>query len=98
MSKITAVHARQIFDSRGNPTVECDITTTDGMFRAAVPSGASTGVYEGASAVGRLRQLCALSSSFGVHARSAGAPRWHQSRLPRQGREDRGREHQDDHR
>ena len=36
----------QIFDSRGNPTVECDITTTDGMFRAAVPSGASTGVYE----------------------------------------------------
>jgi len=46
MSKITAVHARQIFDSRGNPTVECDITTTDGMFRAAVPSGASTGVYE----------------------------------------------------
>ena len=46
MSKITAVHARQIFDSRGNPTVECDMTTTDGLFRAAVPSGASTGIYE----------------------------------------------------
>jgi len=46
MSKITSIHARQIFDSRGNPTVECDILTTDGMFRAAVPSGASTGVYE----------------------------------------------------
>jgi len=46
MSKIVAVHGRQIFDSRGNPTVECDVTTTDGLFRAAVPSGASTGVYE----------------------------------------------------
>jgi len=46
MSKITSVTARQIFDSRGNPTVECDIVTTDGLFRAAVPSGASTGVYE----------------------------------------------------
>eukprot|EP00967_Tisochrysis_lutea_P125940 scaffold212216_cov26-Tisochrysis_lutea.AAC.1 len=47
MSKIVSVNARQIFDSRGNPTVECDITTSDGLFRAAVPSGASTGVYEG---------------------------------------------------
>lgn len=46
MSKIVSVNARQIFDSRGNPTVECDITTSDGLFRAAVPSGASTGVYE----------------------------------------------------
>eukprot|EP00469_Lotharella_globosa_P012005 CAMPEP_0167781828 /NCGR_PEP_ID=MMETSP0111_2-20121227/6159_1 /TAXON_ID=91324 /ORGANISM="Lotharella globosa, Strain CCCM811" /LENGTH=464 /DNA_ID=CAMNT_0007672553 /DNA_START=52 /DNA_END=1446 /DNA_ORIENTATION=+ len=45
-SKITAVFARQIFDSRGNPTVEVDLTTTDGVFRAAVPSGASTGIYE----------------------------------------------------
>jgi len=43
---ITAVTARQIFDSRGNPTVECDVTTENGVFRAAVPSGASTGVYE----------------------------------------------------
>jgi enolase len=46
MSSISAVRARQIFDSRGNPTVEVDITTTEGLFRAAVPSGASTGVYE----------------------------------------------------
>mmetsp|Transcript_898 Transcript_898/g.2421 ORF Transcript_898/g.2421 Transcript_898/m.2421 type:complete len:448 (+) Transcript_898:77-1420(+) len=46
MSTITSIIARQIFDSRGNPTVECDVHTTDGMFRAAVPSGASTGVYE----------------------------------------------------
>lgn len=43
---ITKIHARQIFDSRGNPTVEVDLTTEHGMFRAAVPSGASTGIYE----------------------------------------------------
>ncbi|KAH7553430.1 hypothetical protein JRO89_XS12G0011000 [Xanthoceras sorbifolium] len=44
---ITAVKARQIFDSRGNPTVEVDVTTSDGFLsRAAVPSGASTGIYE----------------------------------------------------
>ncbi|XP_017461624.1 PREDICTED: enolase-like, partial [Rhagoletis zephyria] len=38
--------ARQIFDSRGNPTIEVDLTTESGTFRAAVPSGASTGVHE----------------------------------------------------
>ncbi|TGZ63029.1 hypothetical protein CRM22_007121 [Opisthorchis felineus] len=43
---IKAIHARQIFDSRGNPTVEVDVTTDKGLFRAAVPSGASTGVHE----------------------------------------------------
>jgi len=43
---ITAVFARQIYDSRGNPTVEVDIRTQQGVFTAAVPSGASTGVYE----------------------------------------------------
>ncbi|TFY80092.1 hypothetical protein EWM64_g3923 [Hericium alpestre] len=43
---ITKVHARQIFDSRGNPTVEVDLFTSKGRFRAAVPSGASTGVHE----------------------------------------------------
>ena len=47
MSAITNVHARQILDSRGNPTLEVDITLQDGSFgRAAVPSGASTGVHE----------------------------------------------------
>lgn len=47
MSKITAVHAREILDSRGNPTVEVDITLEDGSKgRAAVPSGASTGSRE----------------------------------------------------
>jgi enolase len=44
-STITNIRARQIFDSRGNPTVEADVTTQDGVFRAAVPSGASTGKY-----------------------------------------------------
>ncbi|XP_026380349.1 enolase-like [Papaver somniferum] len=44
---IKAIKARQIFDSRGNPTVEVDVHLTDGtLARAAVPSGASTGVYE----------------------------------------------------
>lgn len=45
-SIISSIKARQIFDSRGNPTVEVDVTTGDGLFRAAVPSGASTGIYE----------------------------------------------------
>eukprot|EP00126_Sphaerothecum_destruens_P014950 Sdes_comp8847_c0_seq1m239 len=43
---ITKVFARSIFDSRGNPTVEVDITTEKGVFRAGVPSGASTGTHE----------------------------------------------------
>jgi len=46
MSTIKSVHAREIIDSRGNPTVEVDLTTDKGLFRAAVPSGASTGIYE----------------------------------------------------
>ena len=47
MSTIIDIHAREILDSRGNPTVEVDITLEDGtMGRAAVPSGASTGAYE----------------------------------------------------
>ncbi|MEM0961311.1 MAG: phosphopyruvate hydratase [Bacteroidota bacterium] len=47
MSVIASVHARQILDSRGNPTVEVDVITDDGAIgRAAVPSGASTGEYE----------------------------------------------------
>uniref|UniRef100_H2YAQ9 Enolase n=1 Tax=Ciona savignyi TaxID=51511 RepID=H2YAQ9_CIOSA len=43
---ISKIHARQIYDSRGNPTVEVDLVTQHGLFRAAVPSGASTGIYE----------------------------------------------------
>ncbi|MGH2643141.1 MAG: phosphopyruvate hydratase [Chitinophagaceae bacterium] len=47
MSFITHIHARQILDSRGNPTIEAEVTTDNGAFgRAAVPSGASTGVHE----------------------------------------------------
>ena len=47
MSKIKSVKAREILDSRGTPTVEVDVTLEDGSFgRAAVPSGASTGVHE----------------------------------------------------
>ena len=47
MSFITDIHAREILDSRGNPTVEVDVTLEDGsMGRAAVPSGASTGLHE----------------------------------------------------
>ena len=47
MSKIFKVNARQIFDSRGNPTVEVDVITESGSIgRAAVPSGASTGEHE----------------------------------------------------
>lgn len=47
MSFIEHIHARQILDSRGNPTIEVDVITTDGVLgRAAVPSGASTGEHE----------------------------------------------------
>ena len=47
MTAIVDIHARQILDSRGNPTIEVDVTLEDGAFgRAAVPSGASTGAHE----------------------------------------------------
>jgi enolase len=47
MTEIIDIHAREILDSRGNPTVEVDVTLEDGSFgRAAVPSGASTGAHE----------------------------------------------------
>jgi len=46
MSTIKTIKARQIFDSRGNPTVEVELTSTDGTYIASVPSGASTGAYE----------------------------------------------------
>ena len=40
---IAKIHARQVYDSRGNPTVEVDLVTEKGLHRAIVPSGASTG-------------------------------------------------------
>lgn len=46
-STIAQIKAREILDSRGNPTIEADVITSTGhVFRAAVPSGASTGIYE----------------------------------------------------
>jgi enolase len=72
MSEITQVHARQILDSRGNPTVEVDMTLTTGAFgRAAVPSGASTGEHEavelrdGGSAFGGKGVLTAVGNVNG---------------------------------
>src|SRR5436190_13247461 len=45
--ELQSIHAREILDSRGNPTLEVDVTLADGSLgRAAVPSGASTGAYE----------------------------------------------------
>ena len=46
MSKIMKIKAREILDSRGNPTVEVDLFTKNGLSRASVPSGASTGKHE----------------------------------------------------
>ena len=47
MIKISNIHGREILDSRGNPTVEAEVTLEDGSFsRASVPSGASTGTRE----------------------------------------------------
>ena len=46
MSGVSKIFAREILDSRGNPTVEVEITAQLGTYRAAVPSGASTGIYE----------------------------------------------------
>lgn len=43
---ISKIHARQVYDSRGNPTVEVDVVTETGLHRAIVPSGASTGANE----------------------------------------------------
>lgn len=47
MSTISSIHAREVIDSRGNPTVEVELTLASGAFgRAIVPSGASTGIHE----------------------------------------------------
>ncbi len=46
MAKILAIKARSILDSRGNPTIECELKTSDGIFKASVPAGASTGAHE----------------------------------------------------
>ena len=78
MSEITEVTARQILDSRGNPTVEVDVTTASGaMGRAAVPSGASTGEFEavelrdGGEAFGGKGVTKAVANANGELARAA---------------------------
>ena len=60
--RFVSLQARQIFDSRGNPTVEVDLVTELGLFRAAVPSGASTGTLKSAS---QMRWLAAVTLSCG---------------------------------
>ena len=50
--EIVDVYARQVLDSRGNPTVECEVTLDDGTVgRAIIPSGASTGIFEALSLI-----------------------------------------------
>ena len=62
--EIVDVHAREILDSRGNPTVEVDVTLDDGTVgRAAVPSGASTGVHEACERAWRRRSPTATPRS-----------------------------------
>ncbi|MBT4863621.1 MAG: phosphopyruvate hydratase, partial [Planctomycetaceae bacterium] len=68
MMAIVAVHAREILDSRGNPTIEVDIELEDGTVgRAAVPSGASTGVHE----AHELRDTAAKDRFLGKGVRQA---------------------------
>ena len=62
MSQILNIHARQILDSRGNPTLEVDINLTDDSFgRAAVPSGASTGEHEAVELRDNAQSYCGKS-------------------------------------
>ena len=62
MSQIRNIHARQILDSRGNPTLEVDINLDDGSFgRAAVPSGASTGEHEAVELRDNAQSYCGKS-------------------------------------
>jgi len=86
MSKIIAIKARQVLDSRGNPTVECDMKTTDGVFRASVPSGASTGVHEalelrdkGKAFLGQSVQKAVNNINVTIAKRLKGKNPWFQS-------------------
>ena len=65
-ARISAVHAREILDSRGNPTVEVEVYLEGGETgRAAVPSGASTGAHEAAELRDRLARICITQISAG---------------------------------
>ncbi len=61
MAKIETIYARQVFDSRGNPTVEVEITTKQGTFSAIVPSGASTGIHEAIELRDNTKDYCGKS-------------------------------------
>ena len=64
MTDIAHIHAREILDSRGNPTVEAEVLTTSGyMGRAAVPSGASTGEHEPAN-LETVTRIATLAAAF----------------------------------
>ena len=69
--EITKVVGRQIFDSRGNPTVEAEVTTGKGTFRAAVPSGASTGIHEAVELRDGDKSKCAPAHRASRRARRA---------------------------
>ena len=66
MSKITGIKARQILDSRGNPTVEVDVNTKNYFARASVPSGASTGKHEAFELRDNSREFQGLSVNKAV--------------------------------
>ena len=87
MTAIVDLRAREILDSRGNPTVEVDATLEDGSFgRAAVPSGASTGAHEAVEApegtaprpARTRRSSCATATATATAARASGR-RWRRS-------------------
>ena len=59
---ITKIHARSVYDSRGNPTVEVDVVTSTGLHRAIVPSGASTGGCHKTET-----EICLTGSDVGQH-------------------------------
>jgi len=64
MSLISDVYAREVLDSRGNPTVEVEVYTEDGGFgRALVPSGASTGEYEALNSVTTTKAVSSVKVS-----------------------------------
>uniref|UniRef100_A0A287ANH6 phosphopyruvate hydratase n=2 Tax=Sus scrofa TaxID=9823 RepID=A0A287ANH6_PIG len=65
---IEKIWAREILDSRGNPTVEVDLYTAKGLFRAAVPSGASTGIYEALELRDGDKQRYLGKAKFGANA------------------------------
>lgn len=55
---IKKIHARYVYDSRGNPTVEVDVVTETGLHRAIVPSGASTGMFDAPVICTFLAEVC----------------------------------------